>query len=133
MRQTRKDRGFALVAVIFILVILSAVGSAMLKISATHHATATMALLGARAYHAARSGAEWAIYEAVNSGGCPAAVFALTEAASVGFAIAVTCSSSTHVEGTTSRSTLQIQSTAGYGSFGDRDYVSRTLDITVVQ
>lgn len=133
MMHARKKQGFALVAVIFILVILSGVGSAMLNISAAHQATATMALLGTRAYHAARSGAEWAIYEAVNSGGCPTATFTLSEAASAGFQIDVSCSASTHVEGATSRSTLQIRSRADYGSFGDRDYVSRTLNVTVVQ
>lgn len=37
------------------------------------------------------------------------------------------------VEGVTSRSTLHIQSTASYGSFGNRDYVSRTLNLTVLQ
>ena len=37
------------------------------------------------------------------------------------------------VEGVTSRSTLHIQSTASYGSFSNRDYVSRTLNLTVLQ
>lgn len=44
----------------------------------------------------------------------------------------LTCASTTHVEGPTARSTLQIQSTAAYGSFGNRDFVSRTLNVTVV-
>lgn len=73
------------------------------------------------------------ITRAINSGGCPAASFALTEAASDGFQVEVTCTSTSHIEGTTSRSTLQIQSTGSYGSFGDRDYVSRTLNVTVLQ
>ncbi len=133
MKSRRCNDGFALIAAIFILVLLAGVGSAMMNISATHQATASMALLGTRAYHAARSGAEWAVYEAVNSGGCPAANFTLNEAATTGFDVVVTCSSTTHVEGPTSRDTLQIQSTASYGAFGDRDYASRTLNVTVVQ
>ncbi len=133
MKPARKKGGFALVFAIFILVVLSGVGTAMLNISSTHQATATMALLGTRAFLAARSGAEWAVYEAVNNGGCPAATFALTEAASAGFQVTTTCTTSTHIEGITSRSTLHIQSTASYGSFGDRDYVSRSLHLTVLQ
>ena len=131
--RARTEGGFALVIAIFILVLLSGVGSAMLNISAAHQQTATMALLGTRAFQAARSGAEWAVYVAINSASCPAASFALTEAASAGFQVTVSCASSTHVEGTTSRSTLQIQSTAEYGSFGGRDFVSRTLNVTIVQ
>lgn len=133
MKTIRHEGGFALIAVIFILVMLAGAGSAMLKISAGHQATASMALLGARAYHAARSGVEWAVYEAVNGTGCPAAGFALNEGAAAGFDVDVTCSTTTHVEGSTGRATLQIRSTAEYGNFGDRDYVSRTLNATVVQ
>lgn len=51
----------------------------MLNFASTHQATATMALLGAKAYHAARSGTEWAVHEAANGGGGPAASFSLTE------------------------------------------------------
>ncbi len=133
MTPHHNKNGFALVAAIFILVILAGVGSAMLNISAAHQSTATLALLGTRAYHAARSGAEWAVYTAANSGGCPAATFTLAEAAAAGFDVEVTCSPSSHQEGTTSRTTLEIQATAEYGDFGDRDYVSRTVHVSVVR
>lgn len=133
MNRMRKTRGFALIAALFILVLLAGAGGVMIRLAAEHQATASFALLGARAYHAARSGAEWALYEATNGGGCPAASFSLTEGATDGFDVVITCSSSTHVEGTTSRATLQITSTADYGSFGTRDYVARSVDVTVVQ
>lgn len=133
MRDPRRKRGFALVAAIFILVSLAGVGAAMLNISAAHQATATLALLGSRAYHAARSGAEWAVYEAVTNGGCPAASFSLNEGAADGFDVQVSCTSSAHIEGSTSKSILQIESTAEYGSFGDRDYVARKLNATIVR
>ncbi len=133
MTHTRGRDGFALIAALFILVLLSGVGSAMLNISAGHQATVSMAVLGSRAYYAARSGAEWAVYEATNGSACPTGGFSLSQGATAGFDVVVTCASSTHVEGATSRATLQIQSSAEYGNFGDRDYVSRTLEVTLVQ
>jgi MSHA biogenesis protein MshP len=133
MKPRRRESGFALVVVIFILVILASAGGAMLNIASTHQASATMALLGTKAYHAARSGTEWALHQAANGGGCPAATFSLTEGGAAGFDVEVTCTSSTHVEGATSISTLHIASLARYGSFGDRDYVSRTLKASVLQ
>ncbi len=132
--EPRHRRGFALVAALFILVMLAGAGSVMVRLGAEHQSTSSFALLGARAYHAARSGAEWALYEAAATpGSCPAATFTLSEGAAAGFDVAVTCSSSTHVEGTTSRSILQIESTADYGSFGSRDYVARSVAVTIVQ
>lgn len=133
MSRTRRQQGFALVGAIFILVSLAGVGAAMLNISAAHQATSTFALLGSRAYHAARSGTEWAVYDAVTNGGCPAATFSLNEGATAGFDVQVTCTSSAHTEGVSSQTILQIESTAEYGSFGDRDYVARTLSATIVR
>lgn len=118
---------------IFILVSLAGVGAAMLNIRAAHQATATLALMGSRAYYAARSGAEWAVYEAKSSGGCPAATFSLTESATAGFDVEVTCTSSAHVEGASTQTVLQIESTAEYENFGDRDYLARTLNATIVR
>ncbi len=122
-----------MIAALFILVLLAGAGSVMVRLGAEHQATASFALLGTRAYHAARSGAEWALYEAANGGGCPAATFTLSEGASAGFDVVVTCSASTHVEGATSRSIMQIESTADFGSYGSRDFVARTVNVTVVE
>jgi len=133
MTRIRRKSGFALIASLFILVLLAGAGSVMVRLGAEHQATASFALLGTRAYHAARSGVEWALYQSANGGGCPAGSFTLSGGASDGFDVVVTCSSSTHVEGTTTNSTLQIQSTADYGTFGTRNYVARSVEVTIVQ
>ena len=133
MSRRRRTRGFALVAALFILVALAGAGSIMVRLSAEHQATSSFALLGTRAYHAARSGAEWALHEAANGGGCPSASFTLSEGAAAGFDVVVSCTSTSHVEGSTARSTLQVQSTADFGTFGARDYVARSVEVTIVQ
>ncbi len=132
MRPRVRDRGFALLAAIFVLVIMSGAGALALRVSATQSRNASMALLGARTYYAAYSGIEWATYKAINGGGCPSASFALAEETASGIAVSITCSSADHVEGATTRSTLSVESTASYGSFGDRDFISRGLQVTIV-
>lgn len=56
-------RGFALVSAIFLLVVLTTLGVAMLAFSTTQHLGSALDVEGARAYQAARAGAEWALYQ----------------------------------------------------------------------
>lgn len=55
-------RGFSLVSAIFLLVILGALGVAIMNISTVQHTASALDLLGARAYQAARAGIEWGLY-----------------------------------------------------------------------
>ena len=57
------QRGFSLVAAIFLLVILSALGVFMLSISTMQQTTSTQDLLGSQAYQAAKAGIEWGAYQ----------------------------------------------------------------------
>ena len=49
---------------------------------------------------AARTGAAWAAYRALNGGVCAAATLNLTEGATAGFRLDVQCTQSSHTEGT---------------------------------
>lgn len=60
------QRGFAVVAAIFLLVILAAIGVAMVTFSTAQHTTSGQDVMGARAYQAARAGIEWALYQRLN-------------------------------------------------------------------
>lgn len=57
------QHGFALIAAIFLLVVLSALGVFMVSISTSHHAGQMLDLAGARAYQAARAGIEWSAFQ----------------------------------------------------------------------
>jgi MSHA biogenesis protein MshP len=125
------------VSAIFLLVILTAAGAAMVRISGAQRTTTSFALLGPKAYHAARSGVEWSIYQALNvPGSCPVGVtttntFNLTEGGLQGFGVTVDCTSEIHTQAGVSEALFHVVSLAEFASFGDRDYVSRRLETTV--
>jgi MSHA biogenesis protein MshP len=140
--QERRQRGFALVAAIFIIVVLAILGIMMMTIGGTQRATASAAVQGARAYHAARSGIEWGAFQAFNTalgttcGLDPATVtsgpFALAGPGLGGFTVTVQCTYTPHREhGPPDYNVFFITSTATSGSFGDSAYVSRRIQITV--
>jgi MSHA biogenesis protein MshP len=64
-----RARGFALPAVIALLVVLALFGASLAVISTTQHVGAALDLQGVRAYHAARSGVEWGLFHLLRTGG----------------------------------------------------------------
>jgi MSHA biogenesis protein MshP len=125
--------GFALVVAIFIVVVLALLGIMMVTLGGMERATASTATQGTRAYYAARSGIEWGAYHALASN-CTAATgtFALSTAGLDGFTVNVQCAETSHKESGTTYRVVAITSTATYSSFGNSDYVSRTLQATVI-
>lgn len=82
----RPQQGFAIIAAIFLLVVLAGLGAFMLSFSNTQHLTSAQDVQGARAYWAARAGVEWGITSATN--GCFASPTALVIDA---FTVTVSC------------------------------------------
>jgi MSHA biogenesis protein MshP len=60
-RIHKTERGFASIAAIFLLVVMSALGGFMLTFSNTQQLTSALDLKGSQAYWAARAGLEWGI------------------------------------------------------------------------
>jgi len=58
------NKGFSIVSAIFVLVILSLLGLAMVTINAVLQTTSVQASVSAQAYYTAVSGVEWATYQA---------------------------------------------------------------------
>jgi MSHA biogenesis protein MshP len=138
--RRRNERGFALVAAIFIVVVLALLGIMMVTIGGMQRATATTAVRGTQAYYAARSGVEWAIYGAINNtaatcGAAPSTLTTNTFTLAVnglnGYTVSVVCSYTEHRERSNTNKVFLITSTATSGNFGDVDYVSRVLQSTV--
>lgn len=67
-----RQRGFSLVTAIFIVTVLAALGAFVLVLSGVAQQTPVTGFNSAQAYHAARSGLEYGISEAINNGaaGC---------------------------------------------------------------
>jgi len=128
LRSIRNERGMSLVTALFILVVLAAIGGYMVLTAGVQGQTTVMALQGARAYHAARSGLEWGIYRDLASGSCNTGTFEVN-----GFSVTVDCSGSETIfdEGGQSFKVFHITSLAEWGSYGDEGYVSRQLTVRV--
>ncbi|WP_317205624.1 pilus assembly PilX N-terminal domain-containing protein [Janthinobacterium sp.] len=70
VRRRGRGAGFGLVTAIFLLVVLAGMGVAMVTLSTAQQAGASLDLLGARAYQAARAGIEYGLYRQRRSGVC---------------------------------------------------------------
>jgi MSHA biogenesis protein MshP len=123
-------RGFSLVAAIFILVVLAALGAFMITIGETERWTAVAAVQGARAYQAAQSGIEWGIYRSLNGVPCaPPPNFAVGD-----FTVTVTCTPTSYVEGGGPPFNVYVIASTAVSTgaaLGSPDYFSRTLQVTV--
>lgn len=64
-----RQAGFSIVSAVFLLVVLAALGAAILNLSRAQQATSAMDVQGARAYQAARAGVEWGLFRRLQSGG----------------------------------------------------------------
>ena len=129
-RPPGRQRGFALVAAIFLIVVLSSLGVYMVRISGIQHQTVNVALLGARAFHAARTGIEWGVYQALD-GNCTTETLNLTEGGLNGFVVDVTCGSTSHTETGDTYNIFVIDVEARAGVYGTPDYVSRRIQATL--
>ena len=142
--------GFVLPSAIFLLVILAGLAAFMVTFSNTQSITSAQDVQGARAYHAARSGTEWGLYNVLdptndtvkamvppygtgtsawpNMPACPAAAVLAIE----GFNVTVNCSSSDYSEaGTRSIRVFLLQSTASVGVVGTVGFVERRVEVAV--
>ena len=82
----RRCAGFAIVSALFVIVALAALGAFIAVVSGGQQIGSAYDLNGARAYYAARSGAEWAAANAWGNGVCAGGAMALN-----GMTISVAC------------------------------------------
>jgi len=61
MRPEPHQQGFALVAAMFLIVVIAAVIATMARLSTVQHETNSLSIQQARAYQAARAGLEWGV------------------------------------------------------------------------
>lgn len=142
-----KQRGFSLVSAIFLLIVLASLGAYMVTIGGTNRATSSATLQGARAFQAARSGIDWAIYIITNAADQTAArnacnnaandidgnTFTLNVAGLNGFTVSTTCNHTDHdQQGMDNVTVYTIESTATSGGvYGSADFVQRRISATI--
>lgn len=114
------QRGISLVTAIFVLVVLGALGGYMVSISGSQHYTSLHALQGAKAYHAARSGMEWAM-ASLDDSGC----FADASLSIDDFVVNVTCTPGGLA------GVYRVRVLSETGSLGQANYAARQLEATI--
>lgn len=133
MRPKAAQRGFGLVAALFVIVIIAGVIAAMARMAVTQNATTSLAIQQARAYQAARAGLEYGIARVLAGQSC-------TDFDLDGFTVTVSCPLPTTVEipeenktnaANTAAKFHELTATAEYGSAGNPDYAYRQLTATV--
>ena len=127
----RYQNGFSLVPALFLIIVLAGLGAAAVRISMVQQQTVVLTMQSARAYSAARSGLEWAAYDALNNGNCGSGSLAYTEGGLDGFSVNTSCSSTSHTEGSATVNVYTINAFAWSGAYGSPDYVSRRVSMTV--
>lgn len=123
------QNGFTIVQAVFVLVVLGMLGAYMVTMSTVQQATATQALLQARAYQAARAGLEWGIAQIIeNDVDSENETFVVDNCR-----VNVTWTTGVPYDeaGEPTRYIYNIVSTAAFASPGSPDYVSRTLEVTL--
>ena len=126
-------RGFTIVAAIFLLVVLAALGAFVLTVSSAQHMTSAQDLQGARAYQAARSGIEWGAFQALRNSSCAGSTPISPGGTLSGFNVSVLCSSAgwSYSEAGNSVTLYQITATASQGTPGSATYVERQVQATI--
>jgi MSHA biogenesis protein MshP len=135
------QRGFSLVSAIFLLVVLAALGAAMVTFSTAQNQTLAMDVLGSRAYQAANAGVEWAAFNIASAPGVPKpfATIAAPGAnaldgnlapftVAVGYTVLAQSDAVVAGSGVENVWSYTITASAAYGTSGAPDYVERVVN-----
>ena len=110
---SHRVRGFTLVAAIFILVVLAALGAFIVTISTNQQIGSALDVQGVRAYQAARAGLEWGLYRQLQNSSCAGATsFSPTASTLSAFTVTVVCIDTADGSSNPAIHTYLVQSTA---------------------
>ena len=149
-RSSRPERGFLIIAAVFLLVVLTGLVAYLMTVSTTSQAASAADFNSARAYQASRAGVEWAAFQILRSGGFKTTCdtgpgFSASSNLSLGsnlsdFTATVTCASTGLTEGSTAVRAYSIVSNACNETSGgacpntstvSATYVERQLSLTL--
>lgn len=121
MTAARREKGFALLAVIGVMLVLGMISAYLAEAISGRHAAASLDALQRQADQAAQAGIEWARGRALGGGGCAAA-----QVAYAGFTIDVACVTLQVDENGTLYDVFAVSANAWRGTYGNPDFVRRT-------
>lgn len=126
------QKGITLIGAIFVLVIVSMLGTYLVKVAGVQRQSVVSNLLTARAYQAANAGLEWTLSRLINQNSCVSNTV-ISETIN-GFTVQTSCSalpSGGYDEAGTIINIYKISSHSELGTYGTNHYVSRELETIV--
>jgi len=134
-RFKSRQRGLSIVAALFLIVVLAAVGTFAVQIGASQQHSVNLTLLETRAQAAADAGIEWASARILSVPACPTnAGLVLNEGALAGYRVRITAVGAcptTHVVNGVNTRTYTVTALATRGNYGTPDFVSRSVTRTL--
>ncbi|GGX45597.1 hypothetical protein [Saccharospirillum salsuginis] len=131
MNQPNRQSGVALVAAIFLIVVIGGAVTLLASLAVRNTAQSTQTLLSIRAQSAAQAGLEMAVQQLVESETCGSVTSTLTPAALPGFTVTINCNSADYGRPSQSFTLFSLTATASYGNPTDSDYVWTEINATV--
>lgn len=119
-------RGFSIITVVFVLVVLAALGGVMAQLATTQHLGMAMAQEGRQAYYAARAGLEWGRDRLLKVNSCTTTTLIIE-----GFSVTVQCQAGNSVIEGNEQSTPYYLTSAATVQGGIYGTVSRTLQMSL--
>ena len=131
-----RERGFAAIVAVFILVVLGMLGAVLVTVSSAQHRGLAFDALGTRVYQAARAGTEYGAARAL-AGTCANVSFGFPGSTLSAFNVQVNCTQTNVTEGVVNLNAFEIVATACNQpacpvNATDGTYVERQLRLTVV-
>lgn len=134
------QKGFSLITAIFLLVVIAALGTFAVTLTTTQNQSQAVDAMAARGYQAALAGIDVAAYHVALSSvawtaGCPATTaVSFTDNRLAPFAVTVSCSAASYVEGTATLWVYAVSSVARTtGVPGEINYVEQVATAKLVQ
>ena len=136
--RASSQRGFTLVAAVFLITILFLLSAYLINVRVQQEAGVTLDMLGTRAYAAARSGTEWGIYNSLRNNTCAASTALALGGSLSGFTVTVTCARNPYNEAGTTVNidtivTLACNNAVCPPASPGANYVERQVTVTVGQ
>ncbi|HEY4080278.1 MAG TPA: type II secretion system protein [Burkholderiaceae bacterium] len=101
MKRVNRQNGFGMISIVIVLVVLAALGAALVRLSNAARQTVDQELMAARAEQAAKAGAQWGLYRALKGSWtqCAGVSQTLDLTADFGTRVTVRCDSKLYSEG----------------------------------
>lgn len=144
MINYKRQSGFSAIMAIIYVVLFAILGTFILTFSTISSLNTSQSLGSMRAWSAAKSGAEWAVYQALNRPACTCGTNCCTtgtaiDGASITFTTAglndfvstVSCADTSVTEASTSYCVYNLGVLATRGTAGDLTFVSRNINLSV--